>query len=241
MFWPCFIAVASLQMRACCEPQIPYPCLVCESCCPYEAPSIPERTLATPAVPDDEAGRAHTFAELTLFLLAGGVALFVALLGWSDQIRGINQDTRDLERAFLEATGIDRQTFLSVVKSTSPTENLEALTQLLASGKLKTVSGVEALQIFQTWNRKWVALERLSAWKYGLSIALTYSLFVGGLLSLLITPHSEVYIFQIRASAPLLILVIPMVGFLGILTIIAVANHREAYFRTLLKTLSEKV
>jgi len=173
--------------------------------------------------------------------LGGGVALFVALLGWSDQIRGINRDTLDLEQKFLKATQINRQIFLSVVKPVSPEHQLSALTQILASGKLKTVQAVEVLQIFQTWNRKWEALEKLAAWKYRLSIALTYCLFCGGLLSLFLKPGAQVSIFHIRTSALFLILLVPMLGFLAILTMIAVANSRETYFHGLLKSLAEKV
>ena len=38
---------------------------------------------------DDEQSKPEVFSELPLFLFGSGLALFVALLGWSDQIRGV--------------------------------------------------------------------------------------------------------------------------------------------------------
>jgi len=182
-----------------------------------------------------------TFSELTLFLFGSGVALFVALLGWSDQIRGINKDTREIEERFLETTKINRTVFLSVVKPGSPDDQLAALTEILASGKPKTVTAVEVLKIFQIWHQKWTTMEALSVWKYRLSVVLTYALFSAGLLSLLVNPHAEVFVWHFKVRALLLILLIPMTGFLAILTIIAVANYKELYFHELLNSLSERV
>lgn len=181
------------------------------------------------------------FSELTLFLLGSGLALFVALLGWSDAIRGINNDTRQLEEKFLATTHVDRPVFLSIVNPQSPDEKLAALTQILVSGNLKTVASVEVLKIFQNWHKHWKAMETLAAWKYGLSLSLTYVLFAAGLLSLFVDPRAEVSIFNLRARVLLLILVIPMCGLLTILAIITVTNLKESYFRALLKSLAEKV
>jgi hypothetical protein len=185
--------------------------------------------------------RTDAFPELTLFLFASGLALFVALLGWSDQIRGINKDTREMEHKFLGTTKVDRPLFLSIVRPASPDEQLTALTEILASGKLKTVAAVEVLQIFQTWHREWTTLERLSVWKYRLSIMLTYLLFAVGGLSLLVDPHTELPLLGFHIKALLLLLSLPMVSILAILTIITVANSREAYFHELLTSLADKV
>jgi len=214
-----------------CRP--PLVCLAPSTSQPGENPQsgAPENKPSTP----------DSFSELSLFLFGSGLALFVALLGWSDQIRGINRDTRQLEEKFLATTKIDRRAFLSVVKPGSPDVKLTALTQILVSGKVKTVAAVEVLKIFQMWHRKWTALEALSAWKYRLSVALTYVLFLAGLLSLFVDSHAAVSLLHFRVRALLLVLVIPMSGFLAILTIITVANAKESYFRELINSLSEKV
>ena len=69
---------------------------------------------------------------MPLFLFASALGLFVALLGWSDQIRGINKDTKELEARFLAETGSEKRDFLCVVKPKLPGEQLAALAKLRA-------------------------------------------------------------------------------------------------------------
>lgn len=231
----CVGFVPSVMVQAGVVPavQCPPP-LVCSATLPALEPSQIVRAENNHSQPEP-------FSELTLFLFGSGVALFVALLGWSDQIRGINKDTREIEKRFLETTKINRTVFLSVVKPASPDDQLAALTEILVSGKAQNVAAVEVLKIFQTWHRKWAAMEALALWKYRLAVALTYSLFVAGLLSLLVNPHAVISLCHFQVRALLLTLVVPMAGFLAILTIIAVANYKEFYFHELLNSLSEKV
>ena len=237
----CYSSLACIQSARICEAAVLTaqcgPPLLCGP-----APSTPQPSLNSQTVSiENKQSKPDTFSELTLFLFGSGVALFVALLGWSDQIRSINKDTRELEERFLAATKINRRVFLSVVKPDSPDDQLAALTEILASGKPKTAAAVEVLKIFKTWHEKWTNLETLSAWKYRLAVALTYVLFAAGLLSLLVDPHVDISVSHFRVRALLVILVFPMVGILAILTIIAVANYKEAYFRELLNSISEKV
>jgi hypothetical protein len=239
----CLVLVALLCVKSACaqvQPAFQFPgCDPPLVCMPQPSPE-PARNSQT-VVFASKSARPEMFSELTLFLFGSGLALLVALLGWSDQIRGINKDTREMEHKFLGTTKVDRRVFLSVVKPASPDEQLAALTEILTSGKLKTVAAVEVLQIFQTWHRNWTTLERLSVWKYRLSVILTYALFAAGVLSLFVDPHAEVPVLHFHIRAILLILLIPMGGFLAILTIITVANYREAYFHELLTSLSDKV
>jgi hypothetical protein len=183
----------------------------------------------------------ETFSQLTLFLFGSGLALFVALLGWSDQIRGINQDTRDLEIRFLETTRIDKTDFLSVVKPSSPEERLAALTQIMVSGKAKTVANVEVLGIFTQWHKEWTKLEALFAWKYRLALTLTWTLLAAGIISLRTNPESSVSLFFFRIRADLLILAVPILLIAAILVIIAIADHRQSQFLRLLASLAERV
>ena len=207
---------------------------------PYGFMTPPPLSLKI-APPEEEQSKTDIFSELTLFLFGSGVALFVALLGWSDQIRGINNDTREIETRFLDATQIDKSVFLSIVRPKTPDEQLVALTEILVSKKPRTAAAVEVLPIFQEWHQKWTSLESLSAWKYRLSVYLTYTLFASGFLSALVNPNIVVSAYYFHARMIFFILVIPMAGFLVILTIVAVANYKESHFRELLNLLSEKV
>ncbi len=165
----------------------------------------------------------------------------MALLGWSDQIRGINQDTRELEERFLKTTKIEKRDFLSVVKPANPNDQLEALAQILASAKLQNVGHVEVLEIFNTWHSQWTRLETLSAWKYGLALTLTFTMFIAGLSSLFVNPQMEIDLSIFHVRAVFLILVLPVAGILVILVLIAVVNNKTMYFQKLLNSLSEKV
>ena len=181
------------------------------------------------------------FSELTLFLFGSGLALFIALLGWSDQIRGINRDTRDLETRFLQTTGIQKADYLSIVKPTSPEERLAAITEIMASGKPKTVAHVEVLKIFTEWHGAWTKLEALSVWKYRLAVILTWTLLLAGTVSLGTYPGSAISVSLFRIRIDFLILAAPVILVMAILVIMSIANHRESHFLELLSSLTERV
>jgi hypothetical protein len=190
---------------------------------------------------EEEPAANQIFSDFTLFLFASGLALFVALLGWSDQIRGINQDTRELETRFLATTQINRQDFLSVVKPNSPDDQLTALTQIMVSGKAATDAAVEVLRIFNQWHKGWTQLEKLATYKYRLTVILTCGMFVAGFLSLFENPQARIYFLPFHPRTDLIILLVPMATLLAILILIIIANYKEEYFRKLLNMLLEKV
>ena len=182
----------------------------------------------------------ESFSQLALFLFASGLALFIALLGWSDQIRGIDRDTKELEQRFLEKTGIDKRDFLDIVKPGSADEQLVALTQVMTAGGIKTKDSAELLRTFTTYISQWSRLERLSTWKYYLTITLTIALFVAGIASLFITPTQQVRLFvSMRAEMVVLILPMTLIGLL--LGIIICSAHREKGLRSLLNSMSDMV
>lgn len=202
---------------------------------PQPAASIPPSS--TPV----EATGGETFSQLTLFLFGSGLALFVALLGWSDQIRGINRDTKDLASKFMEKTKIRRQDFLSAVKPTSPDEQLIALTALMVSRKLTTVPDVELLSKFKQWNEQWGSLERLSSRKYDLTMALTISLFLAGAASLFTKASSRLHIRNLSARLEVLLLIVPLLIVAALICILILASGRERLFKKLLNEIEDEV
>lgn len=181
----------------------------------------------------------ESFSQLTLFLFGSGLALFVALLGWSDQIRGIDKDTKELESRFLEDTGINKRDFVCIVKSDSPDQQLEALTQVAV--RLKTRVGVDLLRTFKQWNSEWSRLEGLSVWKYNLTVTLTVALFVAGITSLFTTPNEKVSLYFITIRVEVLVLMLPMILIGLLLCIIIHSAQREKALRTLLNSISDMV
>src|SRR5882762_4848259 len=133
-------------------------------CCPSSTHSVP------PESPQTTGTETHSFSEFTLFLFGSGVALFVALLGWSDQIRGFDKDTRELEKDFLTTTELDKQQFLSVIKAATSLDKLASLTAVMRSEKLKSADSVILLDIFKQWHEDWTHLQHVSNHKYNLTV-----------------------------------------------------------------------
>lgn len=183
----------------------------------------------------------ESFSQLTLYLFASGLALFIALLGWSDQIRGIDRDTKELVDRFLENTEIDRKDFLDIVKPESPNKQLIALTQVVTGGRIKTKDTAEVLRTFTASNTEWTQIERLSSLKYNLTIALTIVLFVAGIVSLFTSATQQVRVGSISVRAEMLVLVLPMVVIGLLLIIIICSAHREKKLRSLLDSMSDRI
>jgi hypothetical protein len=201
-----------------------------------------ERRLA----PDDPETSASTvpkelFSQLTLFLFASGVAFFIALLAWSDQIRGIDKDVRELEERFLKGTGIEKRTFLRIVKPESPDDRALALLEVLRAERIKTKDSAEVLRIFSKWNKEWSRIESLSAGKYYATIVLTIVLFGAGIGSLFTNPSLRVQPLSIHCRVEMLILMPAAMVVAVLLVIIICIAVRENALRTLLKSVSDMV
>lgn len=178
------------------------------------------------------------FPDLSIFFLASGFALFIALLGWSDQIRGMTQDTQELEAEFLDLTKIKKIEFLQVIRPVTPTDQLEALTAIWTSGRLKAVPAIEVLGLFNEWNSILQRVEQTSRLKYNLTFVLTLCLLGSGLLSLV---FGLVGICSTNAVVQLLLL-FPSVSLIGVLLVIIIrANSHEQDFRALLQSISDRI
>lgn len=210
---------------------------------PAQAPSTTtaNQTNAPRAESDVVAKTEESFSQLTLFLFGSALALFIALLAWSDQIRGIDKDTKELEQRFLAKTGIDKSDFLDIVKPESPDEQLVALTQVVNAGRIETKDSAEVLRTFPDWHKQWLKLERLSGCKYNLTIALVITLFLAGLASLFTTPIHAVHLGSTSIRVEMLLLVLPM-SLIGVLLgIIIWSAQLEKTLRSLLNSMSDRV
>jgi hypothetical protein len=209
---------------------------------PIDRPQVPGQVNATSTPANSPSAEPKdSFSQLTLFLFGSGLALFIALLGWSDQIRGIDKDTKELEHRFLEKTGIQKREFLDIVKPESPDAQLLALTQVMTTGRIKSKDSAELLRTFTAWNSQWSRIERLSAWKYNLTITLTSTLFVVGVASLFITSTQQVRLYGISVRTEMAVLILPILLIGSLLAIIICIAHREKELRVLLNSMSDMV
>lgn len=183
----------------------------------------------------------ESFSQLTLFVFGAGLALFIALLAWSDQIRGIDTDIRDLERRFLEDTGIEKSTFLHIVKPQSPDDRGVALLEVINAGRIKSGDSAKVLKIFTDWNKQWLRIERLCTAKYYVTIMLTAGLFVIGTVSLFTNPSQRFHFRSVNLKVEHLILIPAALLIISLLVVIICIAARESALRRLLKSVSDMV
>jgi hypothetical protein len=180
------------------------------------------------------------FSELALFLLGSGFGLFVAILGWSDQIRNFNRDSVDLVNRFIDKTGIQRGDLRRFLKPMSPLDRVAGLTAIMASDRLKTVEQVELTGLFNQLGETSTRLERICSFKYDLTLFLTACMFGVGTISLFTTPSDQMLLWSFAIPTELLIVLIPLIVILVIFGIIIRCNHWEKRFNDQLSAISER-
>lgn len=191
--------------------------------------------------PKQAEASARSFSELTLFLFGSGVALFVGLLAWSDQIKGMDKDTRELESNFLSVTKLDKKQFLSVVKAPTPQAELKALTEVWRTNLLVKPNYVSLLGIFKDWYREWNHLQRVSSYRYNLTIALTITFFSSGILSLHSNPNRCLAFGHFFVREELLILLCPSLIMCILMGMMIYSTSKEKALKDSLIQISELV
>lgn len=215
------------------------------------APEVPNQNVQQPTPSQSSAPCMPTsspteskdsFSQLTLFLFGSGLAIFIALLGWSDQIRGFDNDTKELEQRFLNKTRIKKRDFLEIVRPKSPEEQLAAFARVDSEGRIENAETIDVLRTFaEELNQPWSRVERLFRWKYKLTIALTIILFLTGIISLFTTPTQQALLYAVSMRAEIILLVLPVL-LIGLLLAIIIRSARwEKAVRSILQSMADKV
>jgi hypothetical protein len=131
---------------------------------------------------------ASPFSDLSLFFFGSGFAIFVALLGWSDQIRGLTKETYELQGEFMKQYDLSKAELRPVIRAETPDEQLLAFTSLMQTQKLGA-DGVGLLPLLRAWRKQHLGVARMQSWKYGLTVALSLVFFVSGILLTLGCPE----------------------------------------------------
>lgn len=127
--------------------------------------------------------------------------MFIALLAWSDQIRGLTREVRSLEQDFLTRNAISREEFKKVLKGPRPRDRIHALTKLSTSAKFKSAADVDAIGQFARWLKVSRRVRMLSLCKYWCTVALTISLFLSGGAAALVGPGGGVLLILLVAGS----------------------------------------
>ncbi len=164
------------------------------------------------------------FSDVPLFLLGSGFAIFVALLGWSDQIRGIARETRELQSEFLRQNRLRRSELQPVLDAATDEEQLLCFTRLMP--RLGSASAVRLLPLLRDWDRQAKRLEKVQSWKYYLTVVLSLLCFCCGVAAL-------------SGASPVPLLVIPGLVAAGIFGLIVAASIQEQELNKTLTKMAE--
>ena len=157
----------------------------------------------------------------------------MALLAWSEQIRSMTREARDLEGHFLERYKLTREQLRRVLNPVSPADKLRGLGEIMKSGKLASALDVKALAHFETFLAKSDSLRTLHRSKYWLAVILTVSLFLAGIASILIRPTTP--------QAVILLLALPLLLLSWLLGLIIKIGRVEGDFFASLKALLDRL
>ncbi len=116
------------------------------------------------------------------FFLGGGLALLLALVGWSDQIRGLSRTAREREVQLLRTYGIEWAKIQTVIRpqdEDNPLDRLVDLLRLLPTGIGDEV-GARLIHNFQTLHQISMRLSSLSTIRYWLLFSLSVQMLVAG-------------------------------------------------------------
>ena len=166
-------------------------------------------------------------SDLTLFFLGSGFALFVALLGWSDQIRGLTRQTQELQRDVLKRYPLTRDDLAQLRAAKTADDRIVVLTHLLQAKKLVNPNTAKLVPLLESCDALLPRLDRLSEGKYRLTVTLTGVLFLAGASSLV--SHQ---VEQWLLLSPSLLVV-------AIFIMIIVANGVEREFHNVLSDILE--
>lgn len=164
-----------------------------------------------------------------MLLLGGSLALLVALLAWSDNIRSLTHHTRALRREFLDRHKIDRAKFRNALGADGSDVMLQAISGLIFSGALESKETSAALNLFQKWKPLEDEVKRLGDAKYHLTITLMASLAFTGLIEL------------VADGPPLLLLILPVLIATSLAFTIAKADRKAQEFQRLINEIDERI
>lgn len=171
--------------------------------------------------------------DISTLLLGSGFALFIALLAWGNQIREPRKEIKQLEEEFRkefdlkksELNPLLRRSYENLTKSDKYTfmDEMTALISVMEKNTLKDGKDVNLLQQLKELNMTRCRLEKYYKNRYILSILLTFSFFILGIISI-IGQNWKVTINEISYSMSGAYLII-VLFFVGIILINLIVTY----------------
>ncbi len=176
------------------------------------------------------------------FLIGTGVALLLALIGWSEQIRSLHRETLKAERDFSEKRNINWDHVRKIIRGTAPAkEKIVALNKLLREKSVLKKDDIKIINQFYNLGKKRIDIEKLYNIKYILILVLTFLFFISGVINYFIESCSEFKLFGLKVPTEF-ICIFSCVGFsIGILCFVIHLNNNEKAYRKEFFNLLERI
>jgi hypothetical protein len=184
--------------------------------------------------------------EFDVFLLGAGMALFIALLGWSDQFRLPQKETRRIEKIFMEKLRLKTSELIPIMRGAvkemksgeqdSFLAEIKAMAKILVEKKVKNKYDINLVNDFKNIEKQASELYKFYNYKYLSTIFLTVVFFISGISS---SFFGTVTIYELTVN--IISFLIPMVLITVIITLLLKINGMETKFRNGVKILAENI
>jgi len=175
------------------------------------------------------------------FLIGTGIALLLAIIAWSDQIRNLHKDTVEAEKYLFENRKLNwKYIRLLIRKKGTPEEILDAINIILKDKSDSEIKDIRLIYTFNELDNKRKRLERLYNKKYYLVFILTFLFFSSGIAELFIKSCNKIWILGLEIASELVPVFICILFSFAILIFVILLNRDEARYRDeFVKTMDE--
>lgn len=130
----------------------------------------------------------------TGFLLGGGLAFLIAILGWGDQIRGTQERIFGQERLFIRKLKLRWKDVRASIRETStPAKKLASILRLLGSNKIQDVEDIELMRSFSSLDTIRTKLEKDYKTRFQLVLISSIVMIASGISSTILTGRMTFY------------------------------------------------
>jgi len=170
------------------------------------------------------------------YLLGYGFAVVLALISWSDNIKDIQKETREIETEFAKKKGTS-YTKIRIILSQQRGISLEKRIDSLISFFRKTGPDREIDEIltvikeFRQLFELRVKLENYIQLKFRMIVILAFYFIISGVAACCISNTCYVYVFKIKVLVEYLFIILLIPYFIFLLFYLIFLNKKELFYR----------
>ena len=174
------------------------------------------------------------------FLIGTGIALLMALLAWSDSIRGWHKETLEAEKKFYDERNIKGIQIKSLLRSNSvASEKLVMLASLLNSNAITENTDIDFINRFNHLDTMRNRLSRCYSVKYIMVILLAFFFIVSGFINLFLDDSAIINLFGLLLPADYILISVCILSSLLVLIFSVFLDNFERDFRDTLAKIEE--